>query len=115
LNEIDFIPNEYKLFFDKFFKFKFEQKCLNLFSNYENIYLCHNSLKEIMREQLSEILIKSCGHVTSRPNKSTLIICNKNNIDLNYLLKNEFECLIGKNVPVVTYEWILGKQKLFII
>lgn len=98
LNEMDYVPNEYENFFIKFFKLKLEQKCLNLFSNYENIYLCQNSLKETLREQLGEILIKLCANLTSRPNKASLIIVNRNNASLP---SND------KNVPIISHDWIL--------
>ena len=71
--------------------------------------MCHNSLKEIQREHLSEILIKLCAHITSRPNKAALIVINKNNNE-----NVNFQCLVNKNVPIVSHEWILGKELRYI-
>ena len=97
------MPKEYEKFIDKFLKYKFEQKIIDLFSQYENIYLCQQTLKDILREQLCEIIIKLCGHVTSRPNRATLIISGDKPDD-----KNSYVCSAQKSVPIVRYEWILS-------
>lgn len=102
LNEIDYLPNEFKGLISRFMKFKFEQNYLNVFSTYDNIYVCQSSIKASLREQLVEILIKLSAHVTSRPNKATLVVIGDEK-------KCDFNCLIDKNVPIVKYEWILGE------
>jgi fructose-specific component phosphotransferase system IIB-like protein len=52
-----------------------------------------------MREQLSELLIKACGHITSRANKASLIIVNKDSTTHN-------EDFSDKKTPIVSHDWI---------
>ena len=54
-----------------------------------------------MREQLIEILIKSCAHITSRPNKASLIIVNKDSTTHNEDFNND-----NNKTPIVSHDWV---------
>lgn len=104
LKECYFTPEGYQDLIDKLNELRYEQKQLELFNEFD-IFISNTNCKQIVREQLSEIIIKCCGHVTSRPNRSNLIIIEEKDYDED-LLANELKCLRNKEIAVVDSKWI---------
>ena len=90
---------------------KHDQRSLDLFSNLEGIFISIVCCKETDREHLSEIVLKCCGNLTSRPARASMIIVDKLMYRKNSQLAYELSSLKKKkNLPIISYEWIIGKE-----
>jgi hypothetical protein len=107
LKECYFSQEGYKDLNEKLNELRKEQKQLELFNDFD-IFISNTNCKQIVREQLSEIIIKCFGHVTSRPNRANLIVIDEKDYDED-LLANELICLKDKEIAIVDVKWIYSR------
>jgi hypothetical protein len=105
LNENDFFLAEYQKNAEKYRSISQSSTKLSIFSKYKSLYICEN-ISESERDYYHQLILKCEGQLTSRPNRSTLILCNnaecKFDSDLARIFKNR------QRPPSVSTDWILG-------